>query len=781
MKRKDKGNSIVVIEENKGAQPPERFTGLKASQPKDKAAGIPAVRRALGQANKYMKTSDAVKTMFKINQQGGFDCPGCAWPDPGDERSPLGEYCENGLKAIAEEVQKDRIGADFFAKHAIAEMLQWSDFELGKKGRLVEPMVLKEGADHYTPISWDEAFGLIAAHLNKLDTPDEAAFYTSGRTSNEAAFLYQLFVREYGTNNLPDCSNMCHESSGRGLGPTLGIGKGSVTLPDLYEAEVIMVMGQNPGTNHPRMLSALEKCKENGGKIISVNPLPEAGMMNFVDPQDPIKILKGGTALTDLFLQVKIGSDLALLKAITLLLWKEEQKNPGSVFDWEFIENSTSGYEDFISDLATYDYNTLVAATGLPELQIVEAANMLMHKKKIIICWAMGLTQHKFGVRNVREVVNLLLVKGSIGKPGAGTCPVRGHSNVQGDRTMGIWEEPMPAFLDSLEKNFGFEPPRHHGYSVVDAIKAMFQGKLKVFFAMGGNFLSATPDTNYTARALKNCDLTVHVSTKLNRSHLIHGKEALILPCLGRTDVDVQSSGEQFVSVENSMGVVHSSRGVIKPPSQLLKSEPAIVAELAKATLGSRSKIDWDLMIANYDNIRDAVERTIPGFEDYNKRVREPNGFYLPNGARERKFKTKDGKAHFTVNELPDLSLAEGNFVMMTVRSHDQYNTTIYGLNDRYRGIYNERRVVLMNKEDMNEHGLKFQDVVNLVSHFKGERREARYFIVIPYDVPRTCVVTYFPETNVLVPIDSYADGSKTPTSKWVEISIEKTEKAKAK
>jgi molybdopterin-dependent oxidoreductase alpha subunit len=396
-----------------------------------------------------MNTSDVVKTMFKINQQGGFDCPGCAWPDPGDERSSLGEYCENGMKAITEEVQKERIGAPFFAKHSISEMLTWSDFQLGKKGRLSEPLVLREGSDHYQPISWEEAFSLIAKHLNKLDSPDEAAFYTSGRTSNEAAFLYQLFVREYGTNNLPDCSNMCHESSGRGLGPTLGIGKGSVTLPDLYEAEVMIVMGQNPGTNHPRMLSALEKCKENGGKIISVNPLPEAGMINFVDPQSPIKILKGGTPLTDLFLQVKVGSDIALIKALCLLLWEEEKKNPGTVFDPEFIKDHTSGYEDFMEKLASYNYDELVAMTGLPESQIREAANMIMHKKKIIICWAMGLTQHKFGVQNVREVVNLLLLKGSIGKPGAGTCPVRGHSNVQGDRTVGIWEAPPPAFLDS--------------------------------------------------------------------------------------------------------------------------------------------------------------------------------------------------------------------------------------------------------------------------------------------------------------------------------------------
>jgi len=771
----NKGNDILVVTEVPGAENPEEFTGIKVTKPKTHAAGIPAVINAVGQAAKYMNIGDAVKTMFKINQQGGFDCPGCAWPDPGDERSKLGEYCENGVKAIAEEAQRTSIGADFFRRHSVSEMTKWTDFEMGKKGRLSEPMVLRANSDHYEPISWEDAFALIGKHLNALPSPDHAAFYTSGRTSNEAAFLYQLFVREYGTNNLPDCSNMCHESSGKGLAPTVGIGKGSVTLPDLYEAEVIMVMGQNPGTNHPRMLSALEKCKKNGGKIITVNPLPEAGLMHFIDPQSPMEIMKGGTVLTDLFLQVKIGSDMALLKAIMLLLWEEEQRNPGTVFDLEFLEKYTSGYESFIEDLAGHDYLQLVEMTGLKESDIRAAANMLMHKKKIIICWAMGLTQQKFGVRNVREVVNLLLIKGSIGKPGAGTCPVRGHSNVQGDRTMGIWEEPKPAFLDSLKKNFGFEPPRHHGLAVVDVIKAMYNDKVKVFFAMGGNFLSATPDTNYTAKALQNCDLTVHVSTKLNRSHLIHGTEALILPCLGRTDKDVQATGEQFVSVENSMGVVHSSSGPLTPPSSHLKSEPAIVAGMAEATLGTRSKIDWDHMIANYDHIRDAIEKTIPGFEDYNRRVRNPNGFYLPNGARNRNFKTSDGKAQLTVNKLPDLSLAEGNFVMITVRSHDQYNTTIYGLDDRYRGIYNERRVVLMNEEDMKEAGLKYRDVVDLISHFRGERREARSFVVVPFDTPRSCVVTYFPEANVLVPIDSIADKSKTPTSKWVEVSIEKT------
>lgn len=757
-----------------GAQPPERFTGIKIVNPKDKAAGIPSVLTALRHAGKYMAPTDAAKVMFRLNQKGGIDCPGCAWPDPEDERSKLGEYCENGVKAIAEEAQRRTIGREFFVQYSIAEMLQWNDFEIGKKGRLAEPMVLPEGSSYYEPITWEEAFRLIAKELNALNSPDEAVFYTSGRTSNEAAFLYQLFVREFGTNNLPDCSNMCHESSGYALSRTVGIGKGSVTLPDFYEAEVVIIMGQNPGTNHPRMLSALERCKENGGKIITINPLPEAGLMKFVNPQRPGKVLTGGTPLTDLFLQVKVNGDVPLLKAIMLQLWYQEKKAHDTVFDWDFITEKTEGYEAFINELKTYDFEELVQASGVKRDKILKAAEMIRNRKKIIICWAMGLTQHENGVDNINEIVNLLLLKGSIGKPGAGTCPVRGHSNVQGDRTVGIWEAPKPEFLDKLKATFGFEPPRRHGYATVDAIRAMHQGKAKVFFAMGGNFLSATPDTEYTAEALRKCRLTVHVSTKLNRSHLIHGRRALILPCLGRTNVDAQESGEQFVSVENSMGVIHSSQGVLPPPSEHLLSEPAIVAGLARATLGARSKVDWDKMISNYDHIRDAIEAVVPGFDDYNRRVREPGGFYLPNGAREQQFHTPSGKAHFTVNAVPENGLAPDEYIMMTIRSHDQYNTTIYGLNDRYRGIYNERRVVMMNEEDMRADGLKKGDVVDLVGTHKGQTRVARSFIVVPYDIPRRCLATYFPEANVLVPIDSVAKGSKTPASKRVVVRVRK-------
>lgn len=757
------------------ASAPANLTGLKITEPKQKAVGIPAIMSSLSQVLTFMKPKAGFDLSLRMNQKGGFDCPGCAWPDPDDDRSAIGEYCENGIKAIAEEASKKLLTADFFARYSVAEISQLSDYELGKLGRLSEPMQLRKGSRHYEQISWQEAFSIISKELNQLDSPDEALFYTSGRTSNEAAYLYQLFVRAYGTNNLPDCSNMCHESSGVGLSETLGIGKGSVTLQDLHEAEVIMVMGQNPGTNHPRMLSALEKCKENGGKIITVNPLPEAGMMQYINPQSPVKVLTGGVTLTDVFVPVRANGDVAFLKALMLLLLKKEKEVPGTVIDKPFIKKFTSGYKEFKEALRSHDLGQCIRESGVDLSVIEEAADLIAHKQKIIVCWAMGLTQQENGVANIQEVVNLLLLKGAIGKPGAGTCPVRGHSNVQGDRTMGIWEAPKEAFLDKLEEVHGIQAPRHHGLATVPAIKAMHEGRAKVFFAMGGNFLSATPDTEFTATALRNCDLTVQVSTKLNRSHLVTGKQALILPCLGRSDKDVQASGEQFVSTENSMGVIQSSQGILEPPSPHLKSEVNIVAELAMAVLPN-SPIDWQGMTNDYDQIREAIERVIPGFDDYNRRVREPGGFYLPNDVRERRFQTATGKANFTVHEMPKHELAPGEYVMMTIRSHDQFNTTIYGLNDRYRGILNERRVVMMNEADMAERGFAIQEKVDLFSEFHGVKREARTFLVVPYPIPRGNVATYFPETNPLVPIDSYAKKSMTPVSKRVVITIEKAQ-----
>ena len=761
-------------EENKtAAENPEEFTGLKSGPLKKVAAGIPAViesfKYVFGQAGFFR----GVKALAKLNKKDGFDCPSCAWPDPDDERSSIAEYCENGAKAVADEATAKQIGADFFAANTVHDLARLSDYEIGKRGRIGEPMYLPKGATNYQPVTWEDAFKKISFSLNSLSSPDEAIFYTSGRTSNEAAFLYQLFVREFGTNNLPDCSNMCHESSGVALGESLGVGKGSVRLEDFYEAEVIMILGQNPGTNHPRMLTALQKAKTNGAIIVSINPLPETGLMGFNNPQKLKGLLGIDSALTDIFLQVKINGDMALLQAIEILLLGEQQKSAG-VFDEDFIAAKTEGFEEFSRHLQQQDLQQLVLASGVDLAQIKETAAVLKDKNKIIACWAMGLTQHRNAVDTIKEIVNLLLLKGSIGKPGAGTCPVRGHSNVQGDRTMGIYEKPSEKFLQKLESNFNFIPPKSPGYDVVDSIKAMHAKKAKVFFAMGGNFLSAAPDTLFTAEALRSCSLTVHVSTKLNRSHLVHGEEALILPCLGRSDRDIVDGEPQFVSCENSMSVVQQSKGVLKPVSDKLLSEPVIICRLAKATLGGRSKINWDRYLQHYDHIRDDIERTITGFEKYNQKVRKPGGFYLPNCNREGSFDTDTKKALFNIAACKPVAVASDELVMMTIRSHDQFNTTIYGLDDRYRGIYNERRVIMMNRQDMDDRQLKEGDVVDLYNYHGGTERVAHQFIAIPYPILKGCSATYFPETNVLVPIDSTAEKSNTPTSKLVVLKVRK-------
>ena len=756
------------------AQPPEKLTGIQLTEVPKSSVGIKAITSALTHIKDKVGILKGIGLLKKVNQKDGFDCPGCAWPDPDEKRAFLAEYCENGAKAVAEEATKNIVSPLFFATHAVADLAKLSDYEIGKSGRITHPMYLAEGKTHYEEISWGKAFHLIADELNALNSPDEALFYTSGRTSNEAAFLYQLFVREFGTNNLPDCSNMCHESSGAALSETLGIGKGSVTLDDFNHADLVIVIGQKPGTNHPRMLTALSDTKKKGGKIITINPLPEVGLMNYKDPQNPLKWFGSGQDLTDLFLQVKINGDVALLKIILKLMKKQEDLKPNSVFNHQFIKEKTAGIADLLKDLDTYSIEELVPQTGVTLTEIEKATELIINNENIIICWAMGLTQHKNAVDNIREIVNILLLKGSIGKKGAGTCPVRGHSNVQGDRTMGIWEKPPASFLDNLEKEFNFKAPRKNGLDVVEAIEAMHQKKATIFFGMGGNFISATPDTEFTADALRNCNLTVQVSTKLNRSHLITGKKALILPCLGRSEKDYQTSGQQFVSVENSMGIVHQSRGHLEPCFEKLLSETAIVANLANITLKS-SNTNWISLTSNYDLIRDKIEATIPGFENYNKRVRIKGGFYLPNNARDNNFEpTKTGKANFSINKPSEIALEKDQFIMMTIRTHDQFNTTIYGLNDRYRGVLNERRVIFMNAEDMKKAGLQKLDLVDLTSHFKNEKREAKGFLAIPYSIPQQCTATYFPEANVLVPLKSTADISNTPASKTVIITVKK-------
>ncbi|MEO6523200.1 MAG: FdhF/YdeP family oxidoreductase [Mucilaginibacter sp.] len=758
------------------AENPEKLSRLKVSEPKTWAAGIPAVAAAMKDVLSETGPVRGMHALFHMNKKDGFDCSSCAWPDPDDDRSPFAEYCENGAKALAEEATTKKLTAEFFAQNSVADLSALNDMEIGKKGRIAQPVYLPKGATHYQPISWDEAFKKIGDALNALQSPNEATFYTSGRTGNEASFVYQLFTKEYGTNNMPDCSNMCHESTGTGLSESIGIGKGTVTLNDFYDTDVIIIMGQNPGTNHPRMLTALQKAKEKGSKIIAVNPLREAGLMGFKNPQTVTGVLGFTTQLADLYLQVKINGDMALIKAIELLLLEAENSEPGTVFDQQFIKDKTTGYTGFVDHLSQYKLNDLAAAAGVPAEQIREAADMLKHKSKIIICWAMGVTQQKNGVDTIKEITNLILLKGSIGKAGAGLCPVRGHSNVQGNRTMLIFDKPNEKQLNKIKEVYGFEPPRRHGYDVVESIKAMHAGKIKVFVSMGGNFLSATPDTNFTADAMRKLKLSVHISTKLNRGHLVNGEESIILPCLARSDKDMINGKEQFVSCENSMGVVQMSKGVLQPISDDLLSEVAIVCRMAKATLAERSVVDWDKFAAGYDTIRDDIEKVVPGFNSYNDRVRLPGGFYIPNAPREGKFELPDGSkfAKFNVAELPEHKLADDEYMMASIRSHDQFNTTIYGMEDRYRGIHNERRVIFMNAKDIAKAGLKAGDKVDLFNYTDDIERAARLFIIVPYDIPERCTATYYPETNVLVPINSVALKSNTPTSKLVIIKIKR-------
>jgi len=752
---------------------PIETDGLQIDHPQVTAGGIPAIVSALQHAIGEAGVVRGTKLLRDLNQFAGFDCPGCAWPDPDTHRSMV-EFCENGAKAVAEEGTLKRVKPEFFRQWSVAELSRQSDHWLGKAGRLTHPMLLRPGASNYEPVTWEDAFQLIGRELNALTSPSRASFYTSGRTSNEAAFLYQLFVRQFGTNNLPDCSNMCHESSGTALGETIGRGKATVSLGDFELADAIFIMGQNPGTNHPRMLTTLQAAALRGCKIVSVNPLFEAGLNHFQHPQQPLSFFGKGAPLACLHLPVRINGDVAFLKGVMKHMFEEEQRRPGEVLDRAFIEQHTSGFREFYAALKQVSWDDIVEQSGLSRQQISHAAEIAIQANSVICCWAMGLTQHKNAVDNIQEIVNFLMLRGNLGRPGAGACPVRGHSNVQGDRTMGIFEKMPDEFLNRLGAEFAFSPPRHNGLDTVETIRAMHTGLIDVFISMGGNFLSATPDTDFTAAALRKCRLTVQISTKLNRSHLITGQQALILPALGRSESDLQASGPQFVTTENSMAVVQASRGTLSPASEHLRSEPWIVAGIAKATL-SNSNTNWDDLVANYDRIRDSIERVVPGFAQFNQRVRQPGGFELPNLIRDRVFATPNGKAQFTVCSLPHLRLEPGQFLMMTIRSHDQYNTTIYGLDDRYRGVHQGRRVILLNDEDCRQAGFASGDFVDITSHFCGQLRTAPRFAVYPYPIPRRCAATYFPETNVLIPIGSVAEKSNTPASKSVVISLKRS------
>lgn len=763
------------------AQPPVELQGTTFGKPSAAAAGLAAVAKTTKFAVAGVGAVKGTKLLLNVNQKDGFDCQSCAWPSPDGDRHTF-EFCENGAKAIADEATPKRCDPDFFAKHSVADLAKQSDYWLNRQGRLTHPMVLRPGATHYEPISWEASFKLISDDLNALGSPDEAAFYTSGRTSNEAAFLYQLFVRQFGTNNLPDCSNMCHESSGSALTETIGIGKGTVKLDDFEKADLIFIVGQNPGTNHPRMLSSLEEAKKKGATIISVNPLPEVGTEKFKNPQhfmNPLKalptLLGEGARLSDIWVQPRINGDLALFKGIMKEMLAAEEAAPGTIFDHEFIKEHTHGYDALVADLQATDWDHIVESSGVSREQIKTVAAHAMQSKATICCWAMGLTQQPNAVETIQSIVNLLLLRGDLGKPGAGACPVRGHSNVQGDRTMGIFEKMPDAWLDGLDAEFNFKSPRAHGHDVVEAIKAMHAGDVKVFVAMGGNFISATPDTEYTAEALRRCSLTAQVSTKLNRAHLITGRTALILPCLGRSERDPQSSGEQYVTVEDSMGIINPSRGHADPASPELRSEPAIVCGLARAVLGADNTVPWEDFAGNYDLIRDRIARVVPGFENFNQRIRE-GIFYLPNAPRDtREWRTATRKANFSVAPIPRSELAPGEFVMMTIRTHDQFNTTVYGLDDRYRGVFGGRRVVFMNEDDMREAGWQQGQLVDLTNRHGGVERLAEAFMIAPYRIPRGCLATYFPEANVLVPIGSVAAKSNTPTSKYVVVTLTPT------
>ncbi len=764
-----------------GAQPPEERAQVKLRAPDRVAAGMHALAESLKFTARETGFARAISDWLKINKKDGFDCQSCAWPNPDRDRHVF-EFCENGVKALTSEATKKQIGPEFFRKHSIADLQEQTDHWLELQGRLVHPMVKREGASHYQPIDWNDAFELMARELNALPTPNAATFYTSGRTSNEAAFLYQLFARQFGTNNLPDCSNMCHESSGVALKESIGIGKGCVRLEDFEWTDAIFIIGQNPGTNHPRMMTTLERAKKSGATIVAINPIRETGLISVVNPnpqeyRNPLKfaakmLLNRGTPLADLWLPVRINGDMAAMRGIMKEMLEEEDRRPGAALDRQFIDQYTTGFEEFAAHVCATPWDQILEISALTREQIRTAAEIAMRAKRIICCWAMGLTQHKNAVATIQEVMNFLLLGGNIGKRGAGPCPIRGHSNVQGDRTMGIWERMTDAFRDKLGREFQFSPPRGHGTNTVETIKKMHEGEIQFFFAMGGNFLAAPPDTEYTAKALHKCRVTAHVSTKLNRAHLITGEIALILPCLGRSEIDRQESGEQFVTVEDSMGIINPSRGHGEPASQHLLSEPAIVAGLAKATLGSRSTVGWDGLVANYDRIRDRIERVVPGFENFNARIRK-DVFYLPNDARDRrKFNNPEGKAKFSISQLTPPNLAPDQYLMTTVRSHDQFNTTIYGLNDRYRGVYNGRRVIFMNGDDIKAAGLRQGQLVDLTSYYRDETRTACHFMVAPMEIARRCTATYFPEANVLVSINNSADRSNTPVSKSLVISI---------
>ena len=749
------------------------YPDLHVGKVQDWAVGVPAILHSMEPALLKMGVARTAKLFTSMNQKDGFDCMSCAWPDP--EHRSIAEFCENGAKAVTWEATPITVPTSFWAEHSIDDLLSRSEYWLGMQGRLVEPVYRPAGADHYEPVTWERAFEIIATKLNGLTSPDEAAFYTSGRTANETAFVYQLFVRAFGTNNLPDCSNMCHESTGTALGETIGIGKSTIAYDDFEKSDLVIIMGQNPGTNHPRMLTALEAAKRNGASIVAVNPLPEAGLMRYKNPQKVRGIIGSGTPLADQFLQIRSGGDMALLQAVSKRVLDAESAKPGTVLDHAFLDEFTLGLDALTEHLGHLDEATVLLATGLTSAEIDELAERYIAADRVIITWAMGLTQHKKSVDTLKDLINLLLLRGNIGKPGAGASPIRGHSNVQGDRTMGVWEQMDDEFLDAIEKEFSFAPPRAHGTDALKAIEGMQRGEVKVWFALGGNLVAAISDTVAAEKAMHGTEMTVQISTKLNRSHAVIGTEALILPTMGRTEVDLQATGPQFVSVEDSVCAVHGSHGRIPPVAPGLLSEISIVTRLARAVLGDSVPVDWAGFEGNYDLIRDHISHVVPGFEEFNVQVRQKGGFILPNGPRDsRTFATKTGRAMLTVNELEALERPVGRLILQTMRSHDQFNTTIYSLNDRYRGIKNGRDVIFVNPDDLTELNLEDGQRVDIFSEWKDEPdRVLRGYRIVSYPTAKGCAAAYYPEANVLVPLSSAAVGSNTPVSKAVIVRLE--------
>ena len=753
-------------------------------KPSKAAGGWGALKSVVRQLQGSGAPVSGAKTLLSLNQADGFDCPGCAWGDP--EHGSSFEFCENGVKAVTWEATRARVPPAFFAEHTVSQLRTWTDHDLEHQGRITHPMRYDAETDCYEEVSWDDAFAGIGAALNALDHPDQAEFYTSGRASNEAAFLYQTFVRLFGTNNFPDCSNMCHEASGVALTQAIGIGKGTIHLEDFDHCDLVFCIGQNPGTNHPRMLTSLREVVARGAQVVAINPLKEKGLTRFADPQNKLEMVRGASSATSTrYLCPRLGGDMAMFRGMSKIVLEAEEAaraaNEPSVLDHAFIAEHTHGFDEWCDAVRSTSWDQILDQSGLTLEEITEAAEMYVKADRVITAWAMGITQHMHSVATIREIANFMFLRGNIGRQGAGLCPVRGHSNVQGDRTVGINEKAPAAFIDAMEAELGVTLPRERGHNVIQAIGAMLDGSAKAFIALGGNFARAVPDSHMVAEAMQRLDLTVNIATKLNHGHLMPGKASYILPCLGRTEIDKNAAGQrQMVTVEDSMSMVHGSSGINLPASPHLKSEVAIVAGIAEATVGA-DIVDWRGLAQDHDKIRDMIARVLPVFGDFNTQVRKPRGFWLRNPATEREWRTEARRATFGVVDLPDstewqrVQGQDAHFVLQTFRSHDQYNTTVYGMDDRYRGVYGARNVVFVNKRDLQGLGLKAGDMVDIVGTYDdGQYRACEGFRVVEYDTPRGCIGGYYPEMNALVPHQMVGDKSGTPTSKSITVRLQK-------